>query len=145
MEAVESEVAVRAAGGLLLRRAPGGWTEIALVHRPVRDDWSYPKGKLEPGEDFETAALREVLEETGYVCSLGRFLGHTEYRDRKDRPKVVAYWSMTPERGAFTPSEEVDRLRWVDVPTARMLLTYPRDRDLLAVLPTEEEIEATAD
>ena len=134
-------VVVRAAGGLLLRRHQGGWPEIALVHRPLRNDWSFPKGKLEPGEDFETAALREVFEETGYVCDLGRFLGHTEYRDRKDRPKVVAYWAMTPRRGAFLPNDEVDQLRWLDLPAARTLLTYPRDQDLLDVVPSMEEME----
>ena len=75
---------IRAAGGMLVRRTRHGLLEVVVVHRPGREDWSYPKGKVEPGETFEDCALREVLEETGMRCRLGRFVGHTEYRDRKD-------------------------------------------------------------
>ncbi len=91
---------VQAAGGLLVRRH-NSHLEIAVVHRPVHQDWSFPKGKLEEGETFEEAALREVLEETGMECRLVRFVGHTEYVDRKGRPKTVAYWVMDPISGAF--------------------------------------------
>lgn len=131
---------VRAAGGLVVRRR-SGQLEIALVHRPVHQDWSYPKGKLEEGETFEDAAQREVLEETGLVCRLLRFVGHTDYMDRKGRPKVVAYWVMVAEAGTFAASEEVDELRWVDVPTAGRLLSYERDRELLAVVATDDQLE----
>ncbi|HUA96522.1 MAG TPA: NUDIX hydrolase, partial [Acidimicrobiales bacterium] len=117
-----------------------GWREVAVVHRPGREDWSFPKGKLEDDESFEECALREVLEETGLECRLGRFVGHTEYRDRKDRPKVVAYWVMEPVRGSFRPNEEVDELRWVDLGTAEQLLSYDRDRELLIVLAAADEV-----
>ena len=100
---------VQAAGGLVVRRL-GGLLEIVLVHRPVQHDWSFPKGKLEPGETLEMAARREVLEETGLTCDLLRFIGHTEYVDRKGRPKAVAYWIMAAEAGSFRPNEEVDEL-----------------------------------
>lgn len=133
---------VRAAGGILVRRSALGWLEIAVVHRPGRADWSFPKGKLEVGESFEECALREVLEETGLACRLGRFIGHTEYRDRKDRPKVVAYWVMEPVDGSFRPNGEVDELRWVDLGTAEELLTYERDRELLIVLAAADEVAA---
>jgi 8-oxo-dGTP pyrophosphatase MutT (NUDIX family) len=113
---------------------------VAVVHRPDREDWSFPKGKLEDGESFEACALREVFEETGFECNLGRFVGHTEYRDRKDRPKVVAYWVMEPVRGTFLTNEEVDELRWVDLATADRLLTYERDRELLIVLAAADEV-----
>jgi 8-oxo-dGTP diphosphatase len=132
---------VRAAGGIPARRAPGGRWEIAVVHRPARADWSFPKGKLEPDESFESCARREVLEETGLRCRLGRFVGHTEYRDRKDRPKVVAYWLMQPESGEFRVNDEVDELRWVDLGTAQRLLSYVRDRELLIVLSATDEVE----
>jgi 8-oxo-dGTP diphosphatase len=131
---------VRAAGGLVVRRTLQGWPEIAVVHRPEREDWSFPKGKLEPDESFEEAAVREVLEETGLTCQLGIFLGHTEYRDRKDRPKVVAYWAMEVVEGSFTPNDEVDELRWLDVGAASDLLTYERDRELLVVLAAAAEV-----
>src|SRR3984957_10000033 len=99
----------QAAGGLVVRRQ-AGQLQIALVHRPVHQDWSYPKGKLEEGETFEEAEQREVLEETGLMCRLVRFMGHTEYMDRKGRPKVVAYWVMAVEAGTFVRNEEVDEL-----------------------------------
>jgi 8-oxo-dGTP pyrophosphatase MutT (NUDIX family) len=130
---------VCAAGGIVVRRSVDGWREIAVVHRPARADWSFPKGKVEPGEEFEDCALREVFEETGMVCRIGRFIGHTEYRDRKDRPKVVAYWEMEPVSGEFRINEEVDEVRWVDLGTAERLLSYERDRELLMVLVAADE------
>ena len=131
---------VRAAGGLIVRRQ-SGQLEVALVHRPMHQDWSYPKGKLEEGETFEDAAQREVLEETGFICRLLRFVGHTDYADRKGRPKVVAYWVMSAAAGTFVPNEEVDELRWADVTTAGQLLSYERDRELLAVVAADDQLE----
>jgi 8-oxo-dGTP diphosphatase len=131
---------IQAAGGLIIRRH-AGQLQTALVHRPVQQDWSYPKGKLEEGETYEVAALREVFEETGFVCRLLRFVGHTEYTDRKGRPKLVAYWVMAAEEGAFVPNAEVDELRWVDVDEAGSLLSYPRDRELLAVVSAGDQFE----
>jgi 8-oxo-dGTP diphosphatase len=131
---------VQAAGGLVIRRS-GEHLQIAVVHRPVQEDWSYPKGKLEAGETFEAAALREVHEETGLNCRLIRFLGHTEYVDRKGRPKAVAYWVMASEGGTFQPNEEVDEVRWLDVTEAAGLLSYERDRELLAVLVASDQVE----
>lgn len=126
------DAVVRAAGGIVLRAgAHGGW-EVALVHRPRYDDWTFPKGKLEPEETHEACALREVEEETGLACSLGRFVGIVEYVDRKQRPKVVRYWLMQPDGGDFVPSDEVDELRWTPLADASALLTYPHDHDLLA-------------
>jgi 8-oxo-dGTP diphosphatase len=131
---------VRAAGGIVVRRGAEGWREVAVVHRPAREDWSFPKGKLEPDESLETCALREVLEETGLVCRLGRFIGHTQYRDRKDRPKVVAYWVMEAEGGSFMVNEEVDEVRWVRFSEAGDLLSYERDRELLVVVAAADEV-----
>lgn len=130
---------VLAAGGLLLRDGPGGVRELALVHRPSRADWSFPKGKVEPSESLTACALREVEEETGLRCRLDRFVGTTQYRDRKDRPKVVAYWTMEVVSGTFAPNEEVDEVCWVDLAAAPSLLTYDRDRELLEVLALMEE------
>ena len=132
---------VQAAGGLVVRRQ-GGLLEIVVVHRPVQHDWSFPKGKLEPGENLETAALREVWEETGMTCDLLRFIGHTEYVDRKGRPKTVAYWIMAAGGGFFSPNEEVDELRWLSLDLASRLLSYPRDRELVAVLQAADQVES---
>jgi 8-oxo-dGTP diphosphatase len=122
---------VKAAGGVVWRRGPSG-IEIAVVHRPHRDDWSLPKGKLDPGESWEDAALREVEEEIGLRCRLGRELPHVSYQDNRGREKVVRYWLMEPISGEFTPNDEVDELRWLIPQAAAGLLTYPRDRELVA-------------
>jgi 8-oxo-dGTP diphosphatase len=118
---------IEAAGGVVVR---GG--KVALVHRPRYDDWTLPKGKLDPGESFEEAALREVEEETGVRPRLVRELPATSYEVR-GRPKVVRYWLMDVEHEAvFAPNDETDELRWVAADEALRLLTYERDRDLLA-------------
>ncbi len=133
----------RAAGGVLLRPGRHGSFEVALVHRPGRDDWSLPKGKLEPGESFEHCALREVWEETGCRCVLGAFAGCTAYTDRRGRPKVVAYWHMDPAPGLsfHRPGpvgvEEIDEVRWVSVSEAGAVLSYAHDEELIASLDVE--------
>ena len=132
---------VQAAGGLVVRRHHGA-LQIVVVHRPEQQDWSFPKGKLDPRETFEAAALREVREETGMACRLLRFIGHTEYVDRKGRPKAVAYWVMAAEAGFFTPNEEVDELRWLALEAASRILSYPRDRELIAVLMAADQVES---
>jgi 8-oxo-dGTP diphosphatase len=120
------------------RSGPQG-LEVALVHRPRYDDWTFPKGKLTEGETDEEGALREVLEETGLRCLLGPFLGSRRYQDRHGRDKMVRYWRMTPKGGAFRPSDEVDRLEWLPVPQALERLTYPRDRGLLRSIEREAD------
>jgi 8-oxo-dGTP diphosphatase len=122
---------VRAAGGVVVRKAPTGAFEVALVYRASRSDWSFPKGKLEPGETELYCARREVEEETGLVCNIGSYLGKTEYVDRRDRPKTVRYWIMEPLEGEFEPTEEVDDMQWVPMDLARRVLTYEHDRRLL--------------
>jgi 8-oxo-dGTP diphosphatase len=130
-----TEAVVEAAGGVVWRRSPAGGLEILLVHRPRYDDWTVPKGKLGAGEDHAAAALREVEEETGLRCTLGAALPSTSYIDRKGRPKRVRYWAMTPAEGEFTPTDEVDEVRWLPVDVAASLLSYPRDRAVLDALP----------
>ncbi len=122
---------VRASGGIVVRRADAGGLDVALVHRPSYDDWTFPKGKRTQGEDDRRTALREVEEETGMVCTIDRPVGRIHYRDRKDRPKTVMYWLMTPVEGAFHPSAEVDEMRWIPLDRARDLLTYEHDRSIL--------------
>jgi 8-oxo-dGTP diphosphatase len=118
---------IDAAGGVVVKDG-----RVLLVHRPRYDDWTFPKGKLDPGETFEVAALREVEEETGVRCSLGRELPATRYEVR-GLPKLVRYWLMTPEaETAFVPNDETDELRWVTPEEALAILTYDRDRDVLA-------------
>ncbi|HYR62677.1 MAG TPA: NUDIX hydrolase [Actinomycetota bacterium] len=128
---------VQAAGGIVLRQIGCGPTEVAVIHRPSYDDWTLPKGKLNPGETHEAAALREVKEETGLVCQLGRPAGEVRYRDRKGRPKLVRYWVMQPSSptgNGFVPNDEVDRLRWLPLAEAQDVLTYAHDREILAAL-----------
>lgn len=121
---------IEAAGGLIVRDA-GETVEVAVVHRPRYDDWSLPKGKLEAGEDFAAAALREVSEETGFECELVRELEPASYNDRKGRSKLVRWWLMRPLGGEFAPNDEVDELRWLAPDAALALLDYEQDRALV--------------
>jgi 8-oxo-dGTP diphosphatase len=125
-----SERVVEAAGGVVLN----GDGELAVVYRPKYDDWTLPKGKLEPGESWEDAAVREVAEETGLVCELADELGSVSYTDRHGRPKVVRYWRMTVCDGDFTPNNEVSELRWLSPAAAAEQLSFDRDREILARL-----------
>ena len=122
---------VRAAGGIVVRAGGAGGWEVAVIHRPEQLDWTLPKGKIEPGETPTECALREVAEETGYRCHLGRFIGEVEYLDRRSRVKIVSYWLMQPIDGAFEPTLEVDELRWLSLGDAAQLLDYQHDRELL--------------
>jgi 8-oxo-dGTP diphosphatase len=118
---------IQAAGGLVLD-ADG---RVAVVHRPRYDDWSLPKGKLDEGETFEEAALREVWEETGLRASLGDELPPVHYTVR-ERPKVVRYWLMSVESDpGFEANDEVDSLRWLAPADAVELLTYDRDKEVV--------------
>ena len=122
---------MRAAGGVVIRRSRPGDVEIAVIHRPEYDDWTLPKGKIEPEETPEDCALREVREETGLRCDLKRPLGCTAYVDRRGRDKIACYWIMEVRGGRFKPGVEVDRLAWLSVADAVKRLTYRHDKLLV--------------
>jgi len=126
----EHDAIVRAAGAVLVSDGL-----VALVHRPKYDDWTLPKGKHEQGEEDLDAALREVFEETGFEGEIVGDLGTIEYevaRGGLTLPKVVRYYVMRATAGTFTADAEVDELRWLPRDQAMELLTYSRDRDVLA-------------
>jgi 8-oxo-dGTP diphosphatase len=117
---------VQAAGGVVLRNG-----RVLLVYRaPPYGDWTLPKGKLDPGESWEEAALREVEEETGLECELGEEVGRTRYFDRRGRSKEVRYFRMS-SLGEPEARNEVDEVRWVSLAEAEDLLSYERDRELV--------------
>ncbi len=123
---VSELAAIQAAGGLVWR---GG--RLAVIHRPKHRDWSLPKGKLEPGETFPDAALREVAEETGCRARLGEFAGYTLYRVKR-RPKLVLFWHMFAEGACrFEATGEVDRLEWLRPSEALAKLNHEVERRLL--------------
>jgi len=124
---------IRAAGGVVVRDGEDE-PEVLVVHRPRYDDWTFPKGKAEPGESDEDCALREVEEETGLRCELGEELPRIEYLDARGRPKRVRYWLMHPAGGRLEFLYEVDEARWVSPDDARELLSYERDLPLLGNL-----------
>ncbi|MFC9463609.1 NUDIX hydrolase [Streptomyces coelicoflavus] len=136
MSPADDGTTVRAAGCVLWRPAPPDappGLELCLVHRPKYDDWSHPKGKLDPGEDPLAGALREVAEETGYAAEPGVELPTVRYTV-DGRPKEVRYWAAAAGTGVFVPSDEVDRILWLAPEAARARLTRPRDRALVDAL-----------
>ena len=127
---------VVAAGAVVLRRRSGR-SQVLVVHRPKYDDWSFPKGKLDPGETIRSAAVREVFEETGLEITLGPPLASQTYLlgSVPCRAKVVHYWvgrtGQDEDVESYEPNAEIDDLRWVDIAEAPDLLSYPHDRDTL--------------
>ena len=127
-----ADAEVHAAGGLVVRDDG----RLAVIHRPRYDDWSLPKGKLDPGESFEDAARREVEEETGVRARIVGELRPARYVDNKGRDKLVRWYRMEldGEPAAFAPNDEVDELRWVTPDEALALLRYDHDRALLETI-----------
>lgn len=125
------------AAGALTWREKNGQVQVLLVHRPRYDDWSVPKGKLDPGETFPAAAVREVAEETGYRVRLHRPLPASVYLLPDGRTKIVQYWSATVRAklaaGASDP-DEVDVVEWVEVAEAERRVTRQTDQVLVSAL-----------
>jgi 8-oxo-dGTP pyrophosphatase MutT (NUDIX family)/ankyrin repeat protein len=121
---------VRAAGGVPVRDTPEG-RQVLVVHRPQYDDWTFPKGKCDPGESDEDCALREVAEETGLACVLEGELPSTSYTDSRARPKRVRYWRLRVVAGGLDFAHEVDDARWVSTAEAERILSYERDHVVL--------------
>jgi 8-oxo-dGTP pyrophosphatase MutT (NUDIX family)/phosphohistidine phosphatase SixA len=130
---------VRAAGCIVWRYGSKE-PEVVLVHRPRLQDWSFPKGKLDPGESPLAGAVREVQEETGLSVSVGPRLPDQHYVVNGGTPKVVYYWAAeapkTADLTAYPPNSEIDKVRWFGLSKARKRLTYPHDADLLDVFAT---------
>ena len=127
---------VRAAGAVVTRKGARKEWEVLLVHRPKYDDWSFPKGKLDPGEHAITAAVREVAEETGLDVRLGPALSSQRYRMSNGRWKSVDYWTAravgSDDVSRYQVNDEIDAVEWVEWSAALHRLTYAYDRDTLA-------------
>lgn len=122
---------ILAAGAVLWQRTDGSSEhEVAIIHRPRYDDWSLPKGKLEPCETEPVTAVREVREETGYHSVLGRRLATVRYPVEQG-VKQVRYWAARALDGEFTANDEVDNLAWLPVKDAMAKVVYPHDRKVL--------------
>jgi 8-oxo-(d)GTP phosphatase len=127
---VSSTPTIAAAGGLVWRVRDTAM-EVALVHRPRYDDWTLPKGKLEPGESELECAVREVAEELGSQVAVQRRMGRSRYTVCTSA-KSVAYWVMRHVDGGFAANREVDRVAWLRPGRARKQLSYDVDRAVLA-------------
>ena len=130
------------AAGALAWREKGGKLQVLLVHRPRYDDWSVPKGKLDKGETFPAAAVREVAEETGYRVRLHRPLPASVYLLPDGRTKIVQYW-MGTVRAKIGPgpesAAEIDRVRWVGLDEAESMVTRQGDQVPLQTLRRHAE------
>ena len=141
-DAVPVNEAVLAAGAVLWRsNGDSAEPDVAVIHRPRYDDWSLPKGKVDPGETEPVTAVREVHEETGYSSHLGRRLASVSYPVEQGIKKV-RYWAARSTDGQFTPNSEVDELKWLPVAAAMKQLGYSHDRKVLrrfAKLPVDTQ------
>jgi len=124
------------AAGALCWREVNGELKLALVHRGRYNDWSWPKGKVDPGETLPQTAVREILEETGLAIKLGLRIHVSNYVLPNGAHKEVHYWAARVSdaavaRSKFKPDDEVAEVRWVSVLEARALLTYEYDHEVL--------------
>ena len=127
---------IQAAGGIIWKKE-GSLKKLAVVHRQKHNDWSLPKGKVDPGESWKKAALREVLEETGYVGKIKKYAGSISYL-LDGKPKVVLFWNMDAKTQDIEKMNgEVDEVRWLTVDEAAELLDYPDEVDLIQSGPTK--------
>lgn len=126
-----SKIRVVHAAGAVLFRMQDDTPLCAVVHRSRYDDWSLPKGKVDPGESLPTTGVREIAEETGFECTLESLIGTTAYPLKENTRKEVTYWSARALSGQFTPNSEVDDLRWLPVDEAKALVSYSLDRKIL--------------
>ncbi len=127
---MESEKVIRAAGGMLWRETPDGW-QIAMVFRPGYQDWTLPKGKIKGNESWFQAALREVIEETGYAVQPTGFAGAMMY-EVEGRVKLVRYWHMLAAGLIGQPNpEEITQVEWLPIDQARLRATYYLEQALL--------------
>lgn len=140
------------AAGVICWREQKSRLEVLLVNRTQYDDWSFPKGKQDPGEELAETAVREMFEETGISLRLGRKLPSVNYKVSTGEKKIVEYWSSKLKTKAwkktdFSPNEEIAKLKWLSVEDAAEKLTYPHDRELLqevAALHRKSELETRA-
>lgn len=116
------------AGGVVLDRRG----RVALVRQPDRDGdlrWTLPKGRVDPGETLEEAALREVLEESGVHARITAYIGVHE-----GKRSFIHYFRMVMTRVAGEPDpRETVAMRFVPLARARELVRSARDRQVLAL------------
>lgn len=135
----------RAAGYILYRDGPGG-REYLVIRNRQGGHWGFPKGHIEPGEDEETAARREVAEEVGIkrLVPVPGFSEKISYRFwRRDGPvdkEVTFFLGRTDEEGRPAPGE-VGEMRWLPFPRALAQITHEEQRELLR--RAEEFLEAS--
>jgi len=127
------------AAGALCWREVDGQLLIAIIHRKRYGDWSWPKGKVDPGESLPQAAVREIREETGLKVKLGVHLGTQNYMLQNGAAKEVHYWAAKVSDKAlgestFKPDEEVERIEWKTPEEIDDLLSYEQDKEFLVKL-----------
>jgi 8-oxo-dGTP pyrophosphatase MutT (NUDIX family) len=125
------------AGGVVYRR-DGDEIEIVLASRRTRRGelaWGLAKGGIEQDETHEEAAVREVLEETGYTAEIEASLGDTRYfyvwEDTRIR-KTVHFFLMRCTGGdPADRDDEMEEVRWFPLERALKRAAYKGEREVL--------------
>lgn len=129
---------IQAAGGIIWKKE-GSEKKLAVIHRHKHNDWSLPKGKVNPNESWKKAARREVLEETGYYGKIKEYAGSISYL-LDDKPKIVLFWHMDAKTEDLRKMNgEVDEVRWLTVAEAVKLLDYPDEIELIQSSPIKRK------
>lgn len=136
--AKKNKSVIQAAGGVLWKK-DGNQKKLAVVHRHKHKDWSLPKGKVDHGETWKEAALREVLEETGFQAKIKKYAGSISYL-LDGKPKVVLFWHMKIKSEKKSKMNgEVDEIRWVTIEEAKKILDYPEELKIILSGPKKRE------
>ncbi len=131
---------------MLFRDDASGELRSVVVQHAAHSGWGFPKGKCEEGELVEETAIREVAEETGYLCTIVADVGYTRYSFTSKKGVIIdkqVDWFLMQIDGAQEPThaEEIMAIAMPEVAQLSGHLTYEDDRQLLArALPQIEQV-----
>lgn len=118
-------------GVIPLRQRRKTWEVLLIQHQAGH--WSFPKGHADPGESPQTAAERELEEETG--LKVVRYLSERVLKEtyfftdkKKKIHKTVSYYIALVEGDVTIQEAEIKDCRWVPLKAAEAMITFPEGK-----------------